>query len=108
MTSRERLLAAIGHHEPDRVPIAPRLWAYLTAYYGDYGLEYEMCAASEFGYDLMLPALAALARYRGKPLSAMVVPKLEKLWTYISSLLSRAGEPGTFLPVSDASSSVLP
>ena len=55
-----------------------------------------------------LPALAALARYRGKPLSAMVNPRLEKMWTYISAMLATSGEPGNFLPVSDASSNVLP
>jgi uroporphyrinogen decarboxylase len=35
MTGRERILAAIRHEEPDRVPISPRLWAWLTAEYGD-------------------------------------------------------------------------
>ena len=34
MTSRERLLAAIRHEEPDRVPKAPRIHAYLLEYYG--------------------------------------------------------------------------
>jgi hypothetical protein len=29
MTSRERLLAAIHHQEPDRVPVSPRLFAWL-------------------------------------------------------------------------------
>jgi len=35
MTGRERLLATIKHQEPDRVPIAPRIWAWLLAQYGD-------------------------------------------------------------------------
>lgn len=34
MTSRERLLATIRHEEPDRVPIAPRVWAWLMAEHG--------------------------------------------------------------------------
>lgn len=38
MTGRERILAAIRHEEPDRVPISPRLWAWLTAEYGDASL----------------------------------------------------------------------
>ncbi|RKX32307.1 MAG: hypothetical protein DRP71_12185 [Verrucomicrobia bacterium] len=35
MTGRERILATIKHQEPDRVPIAPRVWAWLLAQYGD-------------------------------------------------------------------------
>jgi uroporphyrinogen decarboxylase len=35
MTGRERILAAIRHEEPDRVPISPRVHAYLIAEYGD-------------------------------------------------------------------------
>ena len=35
MTGRERILAAIRHEEPDRVPVSPRVAAWLTAEYGD-------------------------------------------------------------------------
>lgn len=35
MTGRERILAAIRHEEPDRIPISPRVGAWLTAEYGD-------------------------------------------------------------------------
>lgn len=35
MTGRERILAAIRHQEPDRVPIAPRVHAWLKTEYGD-------------------------------------------------------------------------
>lgn len=34
MTGRQRILAAIRHEEPDRVPIAPRVWAWLMAEHG--------------------------------------------------------------------------
>lgn len=34
MTGRERILATIRHQEPDRVPISPRIWAWLLAEYG--------------------------------------------------------------------------
>lgn len=30
MTSKERLLRAINHKEPDKVPIAPRMWNFLN------------------------------------------------------------------------------
>jgi len=51
MTSRERLLAAIRHQEPDRVPVSPRIGAFLNEYYGHAGWMYELKAAQEFGFD---------------------------------------------------------
>lgn len=42
MTGRERLLTAILHEEPDRVPISPRVGAWLTAVYGDASLSTQM------------------------------------------------------------------
>lgn len=39
MTGRERILTTIRHQEPDRVPIAPRVWAWLRAEHGDESLE---------------------------------------------------------------------
>lgn len=38
MTGRERIAAAISHEEPDRVPVSPRVWAWLLAEYGDAGI----------------------------------------------------------------------
>jgi len=38
MTGRERLLVAIRHKDPDRVPISPRVGAWLQAEYGDTSL----------------------------------------------------------------------
>ncbi len=38
MTGRERILAAIRHEEADRVPIAPRVWAWLIGEYGSQDL----------------------------------------------------------------------
>jgi hypothetical protein len=48
-----------------------------------------------------LPALAALARVRGKDLPAMIPPKLRTMDNYIASLLSTAGEPGSYHPIAD-------
>ncbi len=42
MTGRERLLAAIRHEEADRVPVSPRVGAWLQANYGDAGLETQL------------------------------------------------------------------
>ena len=39
MTGRERLLTAIAHEEPDRVPISPRYGAWLVSEYGNVPLE---------------------------------------------------------------------
>ena len=42
MNGRERLLAAIRHEEPDRVPVSPRVAAWLVAEYGDASLSSEL------------------------------------------------------------------
>ncbi len=42
MASRERILAAIRHEEPDRVPISPRVAAWLIAEYGDSSLARQL------------------------------------------------------------------
>ncbi len=51
MSSRERLLAAIRHQEPDMVPNAPRIFAYLLEYYGCSCWMHMLQAAEEFGFD---------------------------------------------------------
>ena len=38
MTSRQRLLEVLAHRIPDRVPVAPRVWAWLLAEFGDCSL----------------------------------------------------------------------
>ena len=48
-----------------------------------------------------MPALAALARHRGKPLEDMIPGKLHLMWNYIGSLVSTVGKPGSYLPISD-------
>ena len=42
MTGRERILTTIGHEEPDRVPISPRVQAWLNAEYGDASLATQL------------------------------------------------------------------
>lgn len=48
-----------------------------------------------------MPALAALARFRGKRLAEVVPPRLASAWEFIGALLSTAGEPGSYLPIAD-------
>jgi hypothetical protein len=48
-----------------------------------------------------VPALAALARFRGRKLADMIPPKLKSMDGFIASLLSTAGEPGSYLPIAD-------
>jgi uroporphyrinogen decarboxylase len=54
MTSRERLLAAIRHEEPDRVPVGPRVWVWLQEQYGSFAWPYEVRAGREFDFDPMI------------------------------------------------------
>ena len=42
MTGRERILTAISHEEPDRVPISPRVAAWMTTEYGDSSLTMQL------------------------------------------------------------------
>ena len=42
MTGRERLLATIRHEEPDRVPVSPRVQAWLRAEHGDSSLATQL------------------------------------------------------------------
>jgi len=51
MTGRERLLSAIRHEPPDRVPVSPRIWAWLLDHYGDASLQTYLRSCDEFGYD---------------------------------------------------------
>ena len=48
-----------------------------------------------------VPALAALARFRGRPLAAMIPRKLKSMDGFIASLLSTTGVPGSYLPIGD-------
>jgi uroporphyrinogen decarboxylase len=42
MTGRQRLLTTIGHEEPDRVPISPRVHSWLVASHGDGQLQTQL------------------------------------------------------------------
>jgi uroporphyrinogen decarboxylase len=63
MTSRERLLTAIRHEEPDRVPISPRIGFWLMEHYGDASLETQLRCAEEFDWDVMAVCGSDTANY---------------------------------------------
>jgi hypothetical protein len=65
MTSRARLLAAIHHQEPDRVPVGPRIWAWLLERYGSQNWPYALVAAREFDFDPLICLDAPYANYIG-------------------------------------------
>jgi hypothetical protein len=48
-----------------------------------------------------VPSLAALARFRGRTLAAMIPPKIKAMDSYIASLLSTTGVPGSYLTIAD-------
>ena len=54
MTSKDRLLAAIRHQEPDYVPISPRHIPYVKERYGGTDLPACMAFIDEFGWDQLL------------------------------------------------------
>ena len=66
MTSRERLLAAIRHEEPDVVPNNPRIHAFLLEYYK--GTQKGLLdAAEEFDFDPLVVTGPSLSNYISSP-----------------------------------------
>ena len=61
MTGRERILAAIRHEEPDRVPISPRVGAWMQAEFRDGSLAKQMEVLPEM--DFMLVTGEPVANY---------------------------------------------
>jgi len=51
MSSKGRLVTAMQHQEADRVPVSPRVGAFLQEYYGHAGWQYCLRAAQEFDFD---------------------------------------------------------
>ena len=51
MTSKQRLLTAIAHQEPDRVPVATRFHLWSVEQFGDYNWLQILKLQEEFGYD---------------------------------------------------------
>ena len=51
MSPRKRLLTTIKYEEPDRVPVAPRIWAWFLKYYGEADWRIYLRAQKEFDFD---------------------------------------------------------
>ena len=66
MTSRERLLTAIRHEEPDLVPNSPRIHAFLAEYYRD-AQKGLLDAAKEFDFDPIVVTGPGLSNYISSP-----------------------------------------
>ncbi|NPV09819.1 MAG: hypothetical protein HPY83_17900 [Anaerolineae bacterium] len=77
MTSRERLLATIRHEEPDRVPVSPRIWAFLMDYYGGGSWEFILRASQEFDYDIYFATPGPLPAFIGPSLTYRSFPSPE-------------------------------
>ncbi len=67
MTGRERLLAAIRHREPDRVPVSPRIAAFLSVYYGSSSWMHHLKAAQEFGFEICTPVASPMPAFIYSP-----------------------------------------
>ncbi len=59
VTSRECLLQAINHQEPDHVPCSPRMFNWMSGIYGDDGWICQMRLANEFGFDPLVRVFLA-------------------------------------------------
>jgi hypothetical protein len=55
MKSKERLLTALNHEEPDFVPNTPRIWAWLLGNYGNEHYLSYVKAAERFDLDVVIP-----------------------------------------------------
>ena len=70
MTSKERLLAAIRHEEPDRVPVAPRMHLWSLEQYGDHNWLRQLKIQEELGTDPFIEVFLRVPAYirKGKRL----------------------------------------
>jgi len=69
MTSRERLLTAIAHQEPDRVPVAPRFHLWAVEQYGDHNWLRQFELQKEFGTDPIFEVTFRVPAYINHPFS---------------------------------------
>lgn len=69
MTSKQRLLTAIAHQEPDRVPVAPRMHLWSVEQYGDYNWFRQLKLQKDFGYDPLIEVHFRAAGYIREPFS---------------------------------------
>jgi hypothetical protein len=77
------------------------MYEYIDRYIQADGSTHEGVGYWSNSFRATLPAMSLLARLRGKDLRAMVPPKMRTMDSYIASLLSTAGEPGSYHPIAD-------
>ena len=63
LTVRERLLRAMRGQDLDRIPNAPRVWAWLMQHYGGQGLDEHLHLAEEMPYDPLVTVSSALPNH---------------------------------------------
>jgi uroporphyrinogen-III decarboxylase len=63
LSVRERLLRAMRGQDLDRIPNAPRIWAWLIQHYGGQGLDEHIRLAEEMPYDPLVTVHSALPNY---------------------------------------------
>lgn len=69
MTSKQRLLAAIGHEEPDRVPVAPYMSLWVSKHYGNSNWLQQLELQAEFGMDPFIEVSLRMPAYIRDPFS---------------------------------------
>ena len=77
LSSRARILRAIRHQEPDFVPVAPRVWAWLLDHYGSARWMWTLRAALEYDFDPII--------YVDNPYGNVVDPS-SKGYQHVSSI----------------------
>jgi uroporphyrinogen decarboxylase len=69
MTSKQRMLAAIRHQEPDRVPVSPRMHLWSLDEYGDHSWFRQLQLQREFGHDPFIDVYFQGPGYLRQPFS---------------------------------------
>jgi len=69
LTSKQRILTAITHQEPDRVPIVTRFHLWSVEQYGDYNWFRQLKLQQEFGFDPLIDVFYDAPAYIRQPFS---------------------------------------
>jgi len=96
MNSRQRLLAAIRHQQPDRLPISPLiLQQYLPKLYKcsvfELTWEHQLKAAVNFGYDAIINGGGTWRVYSLKRVSKRIEQKMGNITRIIRTFDTPAG-----------------
>ena len=67
LTPRQRVLKALAHQEPDRVPVCPRMGWFLSERYGSGSWLSQLRAQADIGYDALIDINFELPSYIHTP-----------------------------------------